>query len=42
MESEAIVENLVVKSAKDKVSIGENSKIILKNSLIENNKIEFY
>ena len=40
METKATVENLVVINSKDKgISIGENSDVIIKNSVLKNNKI---
>jgi len=40
METKATVENLVVINSKDKgISIGENSDVIVKNSVLKNNKI---
>ena len=37
---EAIIENLEVTNSKDKgISIGENSEIVIKDSIIKNNKI---
>ena len=40
MGSKAIIENLVVVNSQDKgISIGENSDVIIKNSVFKNNKI---
>ena len=43
MESEASIENLKVINSKDKgISIGENSDISIKNTIVMNNKIGLF